>query len=75
MQQKAFLKVLDEAIERMGKLSEADLLRDILKQEYLLPPALVDSMALPPVKPVSAIRTADIETAEAWLKKRTSRKK
>ena len=75
MQQKAFLKVLDEAIERMGKLSEADLLRDILKQEYLLPPALVDSMALPPVKPVSAIRTADVETAEAWLKKRTGRKK
>ena len=75
MQQKASLKVLDEAIERMGKPSEAALLRDILKQEYQLPPALVDSMALQPVKPVSAIRPADVESAEAWLKKRTSRKK
>ena len=74
MQQKAFLEVLDEAIKRMNKPSESALLRDILKQEYQLPPALVDSMELQPVKSPSAIRPEDTETAESWLKKRTKKK-
>ena len=74
LQQKAFLNVLDEAIKRMSKASEATLLRDILKQEYLLPPALVDSMELQPVKHPSTIRPTDLEEAEKWLSKRTKKK-
>ena len=74
-QQKAFLELLNEATDRMSKASEAALLRDILKQEYQLPPALVDSMELQPVKRTSAIRQSDIETAEGWLSKRTKKKR
>ena len=74
LQQKAFLEVLDEAIKRMNKPSESALLRDILKQEYQLPPALVDSMELQPVKSPSTICPEDTETAEGWLKKRTKKK-
>ena len=74
-QQKAFRNVLDEATERMKKASEAALLRDILKQEYQLPPALVDTFALQPVKRPSAIRTTDLEEAQQWLSKRTKKKR
>lgn len=73
-QQKAFLDLLREATERLGKASEAALLRDILKQEYQLPPALVDSIELQPVKQVSAVRPTDAEEAEKWLNKRTKKK-
>ena len=74
-QQKAFLELLNEATERMSKASEAALLRDILKQEYRLPPALVDSMELQPIKRISAIRPSDIETAEGWLNKKLEKKR
>ena len=74
MQQKAFLKVLDEAINRMSKASEASLLRDILKQEYLLPPELADSLELQPIKRPSDIRPEDTEEAEKWLSKKTKKK-
>ena len=75
LQQKAFLNVIDEAIKLMGKASEATLLRDILKQEYLLPPELVDSLELQPIKRPSTIRPEDTEVADSWLKKRTNRRK
>ena len=62
--------VLDEATERMSKESEASLLRDILIQEFQLPPALVDTLELPRPTPTSAIRQSDIEEAKKWLEKR-----
>lgn len=73
-QQKVFLDILKEATEQLGKPSEAALLRDILKQEYQLPPALVDSIELQPVRQTSAVRPADTEEAEKWLSKRTRKK-
>ena len=73
-QQKIFLDILKEATEQLGKPSEAALLRDILKQEYQLPPALVDSIELQPVRQTSAVRPADTEEAEKWLSKRTRKK-
>ena len=73
-QQKDFLNLLDEAIKLMKKETEAEILRDILKQEYQLPAEAVDSMVLQPVSPPTDIRESDIKAAEEWLKKRTSRK-
>ena len=73
-QQKIFHDILKEATEQLGKPSEAALLRDILKQEYQLPPALVDSIELQPVRQASAVRPADTEEAEKWLSKRTRKK-
>ena len=73
-QQKVFLDILKEATEQLSKPSEAALLRDILKQEYQLPPAVVDSIELQPVRQTSAVRPADTEEAEKWLSKRTRKK-
>ena len=73
-QQKIFHDILKEATEQLGKPSEAALLRDILKQEYQLPPAVVDSIELQPVRQTSAVRPADTEEAEKWLSKRTRKK-
>ena len=69
-QQKAFLDVLNEATNRMKEPSEAPILRDILKQEYQLPPALVDTLELQPVKQATPIRDADTEEAGKWLSKK-----
>ena len=73
-QQKVFLDILKEATEQLGKPSEAALLRDILKQEYQLPPAVVDSIELQPVRQTSTVRPADTEEAEKWLSKKTRKK-
>ena len=74
LQQKTFMVVLDSAIVRLGKESEAARLRDILKQEYQLPPALVDTLKLPPLTPPTTIRQSDTNEAEKWLKERENRK-
>ena len=74
LQQKTFMVVLDSAIVRLGKESEAARLRDILKQEYQLPPALVDTLKLPPITPPTTIRQSDTNEAEKWLKERENRK-
>ena len=74
-QQQAFRKLLDEAIGQLGKESEAALLRDILKQEYQLPPALTDTLELPPLKPTSDIRSNDMAKAEEWLKGKSENKR
>jgi len=70
LQQKAFRNLLDSAIVRLSDESQATILRDILKQEYQLPPALVDSLELPPPTKVSDIRPSDITAAKDWLKER-----
>lgn len=74
-QQKAFLTVLKEATTRLSKPSEATLLRDILKQEYQLPPALVDTLELQRVKQVTTVRESDITAAQDWLKRKYDNKK
>ena len=74
-QQKTFRVVLDSAIVRLGRESEAALLRDILKQDYQLPPALVDTLELPPLTPPTTIRQIDTDEAEKWLKERENRKR
>ncbi len=74
-QQKAFLNVLKEATTRLSKPSEAALLRDILKQEYQLPPALVDTLELQRVKQVTTVRESDITAAQDWLKRKYDNKK
>ena len=73
-QQRDFRTLLEEAVGRMGRESEAGILRDILKQEYQLPAEAADTMTLPLPSPIADIRESDIMAAEAWLKKRTSRK-
>lgn len=74
-QQKVFLNVLKEATNRLSKPSEAALLRDILKQEYQLPPALVDTLELQRVKQVTTVRESDITAAQDWLKRKYDNKK
>ena len=74
-QQKAFLNVLKEATTRLSKPSEATLLRDILKQEYQLPPALVDTIELQRVKQATTVRESDITAAQDWLKRKYDNKK
>lgn len=74
-QQKAFLNVLKEATTRLSKPSEATLLRDILKQEYQLPPTLVDTLELQRVKQATTVRESDITAAQDWLKRKYDNKK
>lgn len=75
LQQQSFTVLLDSAVACLGKESEATLVRDILKQDYQLPPALVDTLILPPLKPVSAIHPTDMTEAEKWLKERDNHKR
>ena len=71
-QQEAFLNLLREAVKCMSDDSQAGTVRDILKQDYQLPPAMVDTFALqPPSTPID-IRPADTEEAEKWLTRRKS---
>lgn len=66
----AFRSLLDSATAIIGRGDDAGLLRDILHQEYGLPKALADTIALPAIAPTSDVRAADIETAKAWLETR-----
>lgn len=61
------MMLLDSAIVRMSAENQADVLRDILKQEYQLPPALVDTLELQPVAKPTPIRQTDISEANRWL--------
>ena len=69
-QQRAFRHLLDSAIVRMSDESQADILRDILKHDYQLPPALSDTFELQPLKQPSDIRESDMKAAEEWLKRK-----
>lgn len=66
-QQKAFRQLLDSATVLLSDGMAEDILRDILKQEYELPPALADTLMLPPLAPITDIRPADTEKAAKWL--------
>ena len=75
VQQRDFLNLMDTALVCLSDESQATLLRDILKQEYQLPPALADTLELPPLKRVSTIRQNDTAEAARWLDgKKTIRK-
>ena len=69
-QQKAFRKLLDEAIQRLSRASEAELLRDILKEDYGMPAEVVDSLELKPLKRPTNIRQSDVEVAEQWFNRK-----
>ena len=73
-QKKAFQLLLSAATDRCNDKSQALLLHDILKQEYQLPPAIVDTLELQSLKHPMDIRQSDIEEVEKWLKRRASRK-
>ena len=66
-QQQDFRHLLDSAVVRLSDESQTALLRDILKQDYQLPPALADTLELPPLKQVSDIHQSDITEAQKWL--------
>ena len=73
-QQQAFRILLDSATVLMNNDNQSVFLRDILKQEYKLPPALVDTFELQPLARIIDIRPSDTMEAEKWLKKRASQK-
>lgn len=65
--QRAFRHLLDSAAVLCSKDSETGLMRDILKQEYQLPPALADTLVLPAHAATFDIRQSDVEEARRWL--------
>ena len=69
-QQNLFRRLLDDAIRRMADASQAEMLRDILKQDFGLPAEAADSLNLQPIAPPSNVRQSDVEEAGNWLAKR-----
>lgn len=67
-QQQAFRSLLESAIVCLSDGSQAHILSDILKQEFLLPPAMVDTLDIPTPPQASDIQQSDIKEAEKWLK-------
>lgn len=70
-QQQAFRNLLDSATTRLADGSQATVLRDILKQEYQLPPAMADTLEWPLPAQASDIRPADMTAAKDWLSQKT----
>ncbi len=66
-QQKAFCNLLNSAILLMERDDQVPLVRDILKQEYQMPPALADTLVIPKPIRTSDIRKSDMAEAEKWL--------
>ena len=73
-QQQTFRVLLDSATVLIAGDDQTRLLSGILKGEYQLPPALVDSLELPPLGQPFDIRQTDMEEAEKWLNARNNRK-
>ena len=73
-QQHTFRVLLDSATVLIAGDDQTRLLSGILKGEYQLPPALVDSLELPPLGQPFDIRQTDMEEAEKWLNARNNRK-
>lgn len=73
-QQEAFLNLLDSAVIYMQKDEQDVIVRNILKQDYQLPPAHADTLELKPIKVPSAIQPEDIKNAENWIEKRKAKK-
>lgn len=73
-QQEAFLNLLDSALIYMERDGQDVFVRNILKQDYQLPPTYADTLELLPIKVPSAIHPDDITEAENWLKKRQTKK-
>lgn len=69
-QQREFLMLLDSALVHLRRDSQAEMLRDILKQDYQLPPALADTMELQPLAPAKPVREEDVDEVRRWLRQR-----
>ena len=66
----AFRELLDSATVLLSDGMDEDVMRDVLKQDYELPPALADTIVLPPLKPAADIRQGDTEAAKSWLERK-----
>ena len=75
IQQKAFCHLLDSAVVLCNQSSQADLIRNVLQQEYQLPPALTDTLELPAPTATLSIRPSDATEARKWLDKTKQRSK
>ena len=75
IQQKAFRHLLDSAVVLCNQGSQADLIRNVLQQEYQLPPALTDTLELPAPTATLSIRPSDMAEARKWLDKANQRSK
>ena len=64
---KAFRQLLDTAVELCTQGSRTDLMRNILQEEYQLPPELTDTLELPAPTATSDVRPADMAEARKWL--------
>ena len=69
LQQEAFRHLLDSAAVLCSQASQADLVRNVLQQEYQLPAALTDTLELPAPTPTLSIRPGDMAEARRWLDK------
>ena len=58
----------------MGQVGQDVFVRNILKQDYQLPPTYADTLELQSIKVPSSIHPDDITEAENWLKKRQTKK-
>ena len=68
-QQRAFCNLLDSAMLLMERDDQVPMVRDILKQDYQLPPALADTLVIPKLSRTSPIRKSDQAEAEQWMKR------
>ena len=66
--------ILDSALIYMERDGQDVFVRNILKQDYQLPPTYADTLELQSIKVPSAIHPDDITEAENWLKKRQTKK-
>ena len=66
-QRQSFLCLLDSAVACLAYGNSADILRDILRQDFQLPPALADTIEIAAPPRPSDIRPADVAEAEKWL--------
>ena len=73
--QEAFRHLLDSAVVLCNQSSQADLIRNVLQQEYQLPPALTDTLELPAPTATLSIRPSDATEARKWLDKTKQRSK
>lgn len=73
LQIKTFLTVCDKATDMLNNKVNRDSLRNILVQQYALPPAMADSIRLPRLARSSQPQQSEVETVRLWLLSRERR--
>lgn len=68
--QLVFLDMVRLATERINQGLDADIVRNILIDEYKLPAAITDSLRLPALQLPTDVCEQDVNTAQQWLKGR-----